>query len=127
LDENVWGDASETDPTWLTANSNATAAFDAGSCATVVDADRLATGQTAICPLFDGSPNNPALTNSQGLNKFGGGWMLDKHERFARAFADAYQRANNNTIFLSIYETDFELRVPLEQAYMDNMIATGHP
>lgn len=132
LDENVWNDASQNDATWLSDHGTANTAFDSGypgTCATVVDADRTdpGVGLSAICGLFDGTPGHSLKTNSQGLHDHGGHWFLDKRERFARAFENAYQRANTADIFVQLYDSKVDARLPAEQSYMNSMIAAGAP
>ncbi len=126
LDENVWGEASSTSTNWLLANTIATGAFDNRTCLVAVDTDRQANGLSPICQNFDGV-GEPALSNSQGIHQFGGGFFLDKRERFARAFAHAYIRANPGVIFTSVYDTAVDNQLHAEQTYMDNMIAAGAP
>lgn len=131
LDENVWGIASSNNATWLTAHNGATTAFDAGfpgTCATKVDADRTdpSVGLPAICALFDGV-GEPLLSNSQGLHNHGGGWFLSKSERFARSFENAYSRKFPTEIFVQIYDSKVDARLPLEQSFMNTLTTNGAP
>lgn len=140
LDENVWKNASNipassSNDAWLTANGNATTAFDAADCAVVVDPDRTdpQVGLNAICFQFDGVPDpngpfpEPHLSNTDGLSVYGGGFANNKSERFVRSFAMAYSRKLPTVIFMQLYNQKFDNRVPAEQQYMDQMILNGQP
>lgn len=69
------------------------------------------------------------MTNSNGLHTFGGATFLNKEERFAEAFADAYQRLYPGDIFVDAYSTAVMLRLGAEQTYMTGVITslTGAP
>ena len=130
LNYHAWAQADNYNASWLAAYGSSNTTFDgAGTCLTVVDADRTAAGYPTVCSKFDGSPGNPLMTNSNGLHTFGGATFLNKEERFAEAFADAYQRLYPGDIFVDAYSTAVMLRLGAEQTYMTGVITslTGAP
>ena len=110
--DKIWGDWSQSNGTnWRTALSADIAAFNTGTCANKVDADRLASGLTAICPLYPGIPWFEVLGKRLQNNDF---------EMWANAFSTAQATATNPPYVVRVFN-----RFPLIKQYMRNLHTSG--
>lgn len=121
LENHLWVNDAYTNSNWSDGSTGARdldeLAFNAGTCAAMVDADRTSNSLPSICGVYPG-------TNKEKLNNK---LEMASDEQWARAFTEVLRQQNSTVIFVPPYVNAVEARFPNEIAYMVNLHSTGHP